>query len=273
MAAIVKRERRKLARLVRRKVLARKDSSERANVVDDRRPEITPIERLCAIAGDRLEGARQLRLHETLGRLESGRRPIGRATFAVVHALRLRILVQPGRERPEDERAVPIDEETLSGETDRRFEEASPGQLAEAAVSELVCRDGARHAHRQGALGIGVVFDRGPSVHAGSRIATPELEHVLARREWRASRAIERARLPVAPDHKSRDAAEPAPDRRGDAEGEGRRQRGVERIPALAQYFDARLRGKRVGSDHAAGRGGLGLGEKPLAPRAHFDFL
>src|SRR5438034_101205 len=112
-----------------------------------------------------------LRLHETLGRLESGRRPIGRATFAVVHALRLRILVQPRRERPEDERAVPIDEETLSGETDRRFEETSPGQLAEAAVSELVCRDSARHAHRQGALGIRVVFDRGPSVHAGSRIA------------------------------------------------------------------------------------------------------
>src|SRR5881396_1220714 len=185
MAAIVKRERRKLARLVRRKVPAREDSSERANVVDDRRPEITPIERLCAIAGDRLEGARQIRLHETLGRLESGRRPIGRATFAVVHPLRLRILVQPRRERPEDERAVPIDEETLSGKTDRRFEETSPGQLAEAAVSELVCRDSARHAHRQGTLGIGVVFHRGPSVHAGSRIPTPELEHVLARREWR----------------------------------------------------------------------------------------
>src|SRR2546430_9549963 len=148
MAPIVQRERWELARLIRRKILAAQDPSQRANVGDDRRREIALIERLRAIASDRLKGARQIRLHETLRGLEPGRRAIRRTTLPVIDPLGLGVLVQSRRECPEDERAVPIDEEALSGETDRRFEEASPGELAEAAVSEPQCRTPARHADR-----------------------------------------------------------------------------------------------------------------------------
>src|SRR2546430_13465067 len=150
MAAIVERQRRELGRLIRRKILARQDPSQRANVVDDRRREIALIERLRAIASDRLKGAREIRLRETLGRLEPGRRPIRRAALAVIDPLGLGVLVQSRRECPEDERAVPIDEEALSGETDRRVEEASPGELAEAAGGGPICRPPARHADPQG---------------------------------------------------------------------------------------------------------------------------
>src|SRR3989442_1701451 len=87
--------------------------------------------------------AGEIGLEEAVCRLETGRRAKWRATIAVVHALGLRVLVKAYRRRAEGERAVPVHEEAFASEPDGRLEQSRPRQLAESAMRELVCGDGA----------------------------------------------------------------------------------------------------------------------------------
>jgi hypothetical protein len=96
--------------------------------------------------------------------------------------------------------------------------------------------------------------------------AADKLEHFGTRRERRPRRAIERARLAFVPHDEPGDAADAAPDGRGDPERERGRERRVERVSSFAEDLDAGLRREWVGRDHSVRRDGLGLREDPLAP-------
>ena len=189
---IVDRQRRVLAGRVRGEVLARQDPALRSNVVDDRRPEIAPVERHRAVTRDGLERARQIRLREALWRFEAGRRPIRRAAIAEVHPLRLGVPMEPGGVGPEDERPVPVHHEALAREANRRLEEPRPGQPPEAPVRELVCGGRPGHRHRERTLDVGVALHSRPAIHPRPRVATGQLEHPLAR----GKRSIRRKRSP-----------------------------------------------------------------------------
>ena len=178
MAAVLDGVWRRRTGLVRREVLTREEASECADVVGDDRGELAVIQHLRAVARDRLQRAREIGLEEAVGRLETGRRAVRCAALAVVHALRLGVLVQTHRGRAEDERAVPVHDHPVPREPDRRLEQARPGQLPEPAVRHLVRGDGAGDADRERTLDVRVVLHRRPAVHSGTRVAPEKLEHL-----------------------------------------------------------------------------------------------
>src|SRR5207245_880836 len=100
----------------------------------------------------------------------------------VMDGLRLGVAMEARRVRSEKERAVPVADETVGGEADRRLEEAAPRQLAEAAMRQLVRghRTGDRDGERS--LDVHVALHGGPAVHAGAGGACRELQHARPRR-------------------------------------------------------------------------------------------
>src|SRR5438876_1760316 len=269
VSAVVHDDRRELAGAVCREIVAREDPARVPNVVDDRGRELAAIQDLRAALGHELEGARELGLANELRGLESGLRPVRGAAGPVIHVLRLGVAMEARRVRPEKERAVPVADETVGGEADRRLEEAAPRQLAEAAMRQLVRghRTGDRDGERS--LDVHVALHAGPAERAVAGVACGEFEQVRPRRDRINRLSVERARVAVARDDKPGDPAEAASDRRGHAEGERGRECRVQRVPAFAQELDAGLGRARIRGDHAFGRDRLGPREDPLAPLCH----
>ena len=187
-------------------------ASLRAKIFHDRGPDLAVVHRARAIACENLERPRELRLAHALRRLEPGLRAIGRAV-PEVHALRFGAPMEARRVGAKDERGVPVHDESVTRQSDRRLEESRPRQLAHSPVRELVGGERSRDAHGERAFDVGLSLDRGPSVHARPRVASSQLEHRLACTERRASRPIERRDAALPPDDKTGDPAEAAADR------------------------------------------------------------
>ena len=228
------------------------------------------VELARAVARDLLQRCRhRLLIKMTVG----GRGPAaGDRPGAVVqeHARGIGIGRERARHRGGEQRGEPVDQQALVRELHGRREQVLPRQAAVFRVGEPHAGDHARHRDGGGAFDVAIIQHRGPREEVFRRCAAGERIVGGVERHRRAHAVVDHAGAAFAgaPQHHGAAGGGSAHPGLDHADGEGDRDRGIDRIAAGIEHACTDFRRAAVrGGDHATAGGDhrfaddLGAGE------------